>query len=369
MSRRVRDPSPQESPLLTQGSTASSSTPPPSTPSTPYEYRWSDVVPPQTALKFAVVWDEEDIVVFSAGELEDSRTEDLCPNSPSDADAYSQVLSLGRSSTTPLSDKASTMMCFQENMGSLLDPSTPHRMSAMGFRRRRVVGRTQTSSTLEGLDVYLRGSLLGQAHRIGDRYYSCLEDLDGEFEFDPRTSFAKQYVEDKEDQDDVVTDEGFYEVSIVPRQRRRVERDLKHSSVHSNSISSSTGDASEFVTIDTDDASSIWSTVEAPELPFYHSRFDQRPVKNRLKKKSRPAHVPAPPSEVLRREVFGHQVSLPPPRANAHEEPRPARLPVHKKSLVKLIPRISKSKKTAHGPGGDQWICVEVSHEVRQRFI
>lgn len=63
---------------------------------------------------------------------------------------------------------------------------------------------------------------MGQAHR-NNRYYSCLDNLDGQFDFDPRTSFAKEYlrkVESKDIVDDAVTDEGFFEVEIAPRQHQ-----------------------------------------------------------------------------------------------------------------------------------------------------
>lgn len=165
-----------------------------------------------------MIWDSEDLVFFSGGELEeDARTEDLLLGSPSDA--HSQVLSVGYS-TIPLSDKSSTLLYFRENMGSIFESNSPHSMG----QDRKICGRTQTSSTMGGLDVYARGSLLGQVHR-NDKHYSCLENLDGHFEFDPRTSFAKEYgsggyqFEGKEIVDDAVTDEGFYEVEIASRQR------------------------------------------------------------------------------------------------------------------------------------------------------
>lgn len=347
----------QESPLFTpQGSYSSNTTPISDTPS---EHRWSDVIPPKTALKFAVIWDSEDLVAFSGGELEedDSRTEDLLLGSPSDA--CSQVLSVG-CSTIPLSDKSSTLLYFRENMGSVLEASSPQ-------QNRRFRGRTQTSSTLEGLDVYLRGSMFGQAHQ-NNRYYSCLEDLDGQFEFDPRTSFAKGYMrggssaEEKEIVDDMVTDEGFYEVQLAPRQRHiSTERSARHGLKTTSSDSTSTG--SNFVTIENDDASSVWSAIEAPESPSYSgitSRDQCPPIKRRLTKR-RPADLPARPSEVLRREVFSHQVSLPP--RNAKVKP-PSQAPA-KKPLSKLVHQLSKKKPIE----GDQWICIEVSHEVRQRVM
>ncbi|KAJ3781048.1 hypothetical protein GGU10DRAFT_123472 [Lentinula aff. detonsa] len=192
---------------------------------TPSEHRWSDVIPPKTALKFAVFLDSDDLVLFSDGELlEDSRTEELLLRSPlSPSDACSQVLSIGQS-TIPISDKSSTLLYFRDNLGSLLAENDLPPTS--DSQKRAIMGRTQTSSTLGGLDVYLRGSLLGQAHP-DNRYYSCMNELDGQFEFDPRTSFAKGYmrnVEGKEVVDDTVTDEGFFEVDIAPRQRQTLAK-------------------------------------------------------------------------------------------------------------------------------------------------
>ncbi|KIK63341.1 hypothetical protein GYMLUDRAFT_465303 [Collybiopsis luxurians FD-317 M1] len=358
----------QNSPLLTQGSRSPDSFPAPATPSTPNEYRWSDVIPPKTALKFAVIWDEEDFVAFSGGELlDDCRTEELLIASPtSPSDACSQVLSVGPS-TIPLSDKSSTLMYFREDMGSVLDP-TP--LDAVTPRNRMLLGRTQTSSTMDGLDVYLRGSLLGQAHR-NNHYYSCLENLDGEFDFDPRTSFAKGYKQTGgkgEAADDTVTDEGFYEVLIAPRQRHvstehSARRDLKVQSTYSESTTAT----SDFVSIDADDASSTWSTVDPPEYSLYTGLcIDQCPPMKRRLRKPRPADIPAPPSEVLQRQVFSHQVSLPPARSIEAED---ARSPHRKKSLVKLVQQISKKHSKSAPVDVEQWICIEVSHEVRQRCM
>ncbi|KAJ3814078.1 hypothetical protein F5876DRAFT_73242 [Lentinula aff. lateritia] len=294
-----------------------------STPTTPSEHRWSDVIPPKTALKFAVVWDSDDLVVFSGGELlEDSRTEELLLGSPlSPSDACSQAFSVGQS-TMLLSDKSSTMLYFRDNMGSVLAEN--HSPSTSDSEKRMILGRTQTSSTMEGLDVYLRGSLMGQAHR-NNRYYSCLDNLDGQFEFDPRTSFAKEYlrkVEGKDIVDDAVTDEGFFEVEIAPRQHQILAKTYSRCDIHptdAHSVASSTK-TSDFVSIEGDDASSIWSTIETPVLPSYlgYTSMDQRPRLKRRLTKPRPADIPAPPSEVLKREnIFG----LPSPESLASSIP------------------------------------------------
>ncbi|KAJ3761040.1 hypothetical protein EV360DRAFT_80618 [Lentinula raphanica] len=336
-----------------------------SPPTTSSEYRWSDVIPPKTALQFAVFWDSDDLVLFSDGELlEDSRTEDLLGSPLSPSDACSQVVSLGQS-TIPLSDKSSTLLYFRDHLGPLIAEDS--RPPTSDSQERSFLGRTQTSSTLEGLDVYLRGSLFGQAHR-DHRYYSCLEDLDGKFEFDPRTSFAKEYLrntETKEIIDDTVTDEGFFEVNITSRRRAR---DGKSSHLRPNSDStgtsstSSTTRMSDFVSIEDDGASSDWSTVEAPEFPSYseypHGRkVKQRPHKRRLTK-PRPAEIPAPPSEVLQREVFSHQVSLPPWNIEGSRST--------KQDSKMFGIACSRSKKKAAEE--DRWLCIEVSPETRRRI-
>jgi hypothetical protein len=50
--------------------------------------------------------------------------------------------------------------------------------------------RTQASSTLDGLDVYAKGSLINGVHPRVTKY-SCLNLLDQEFTFNPCTSFAR----------------------------------------------------------------------------------------------------------------------------------------------------------------------------------
>jgi hypothetical protein len=171
------------------------------------DHRWSELVPPESGLTFAVVWDpeEKDLLTFSSAQLSDNTDRDpRSPDSPSDAyDNRSQVLTIGPSIVPP-SECTGTLQFFRENHDFLFAESTylPDRTSR---------GRTQTSSTMDGLDVYLRGSLLGKAHNA-NRYYSCFQDLDGDFAFDPRTSFANMWTQDgKGVLKDDVSDEGFFE--------------------------------------------------------------------------------------------------------------------------------------------------------------
>ncbi|KAJ7938552.1 hypothetical protein B0H13DRAFT_2301584 [Mycena leptocephala] len=53
--------------------------------------------------------------------------------------------------------------------------------------------------------------MLGRAHNA-NRYCSCFQDLDGDFTFDPRTSFAKFLMGDEISKGVLdISDEGYFE--------------------------------------------------------------------------------------------------------------------------------------------------------------
>lgn len=185
--------------------------------------RWSDIVPPKSALTFAVVWDPDDeIVAFSGAHLLGSSPEGddvKSPDSPSDAyDNRSQILTIGPS-IIPTSENTGTLAFFRENYECYF--SAPSEIFHQGLKD----CCTRTSSTLDGLDVYLRGSLLGKAHVNPNRYYSCFDSLDSDFDFDIHNAFAKTWqVELLHELDkDPVCDEGFFE--STPRVRGSIVGD------------------------------------------------------------------------------------------------------------------------------------------------
>lgn len=162
------------------------------------------------------------MLAFSGAQLLDSSQIDDSKSLDSPSDAYdnrSQVLTIG-TGTIPHSEHTATLAFFRDNHDFLFTSR-----SRTPMLDRPGAGRTQTSSTLEGLDVYLRGSMLGKAHG-NNRHFSCMEDLDADFDFDPRTSFAKVWLKDmKKDRDDV-SDEGFFETPQLadrPDSSRRAE--------------------------------------------------------------------------------------------------------------------------------------------------
>ncbi|KAJ7754313.1 hypothetical protein DFH07DRAFT_823015 [Mycena maculata] len=308
------------------------------------DQRWSQVVPPESGLTFAVVWDPEEngILSFSSAELAESPAptrDPSSPDSPSDAlDNRSQILTIGPS-VAPASESTATLQYFRDKHDFLFAESP-------FFPDRR---RTQTSSTLDGLDVYLRGSMLGRAHNA-NRYYSCFKDLDDEFAFDPRTSFANAWVNYmKHGIRDDVSDEGFFESGVEENEGNLSSR-----------FSMTTTSTSNYITVENevdDESSAAWSTVEAPNTPSYSRLlFTNPPASNHRLRKTRPIPGPASPSDVLARRDYNHNVSPPTtiPTPPIPDGP-PARL-VRSLSL----PKFARKWKKADAPG---WVLVDVKED------
>ncbi|KAJ7463177.1 hypothetical protein FB451DRAFT_1265806 [Mycena latifolia] len=282
------------------------------------DHRWSEVVPPDSGLTFAVVWDpeENDILTFSSAELSDPVRDRQSPDSPSDA--YSQVLTIGPSLAPP-SECTGTLQCFRENHDSLFAESA-------FFPDRPTRGRTQTSSTLDGLDVYLRGSLLGRAHNA-NRYVSCFQELDDDFSFDPRTSFAHMWLKQMKDS------------------------------------------TSNFVTVENemdDEATTAWSAVEAPNTPSYSRLlFTGLPHSQRRLRKTRPVTRPASPAAVLDRPEYSHNLPVPvpgtpkSPRARSRPPSTPSTPLRHHLSMPKFARGLGKWRKSET----TGWVWIDVKGE------
>ncbi len=168
-------------------------------------HRWSEVIPPKTALTFAVVWDPDaDMVAFSGAHFLDA----VDATSTSPTDAYSVAAS-------------STLRWFQDNHEYLFSDESSQTARAMA-------GQTQTSSLLMQPDIeyHRRSRELGR--RNTNRYFSCLEDLGKDVSFDPRTDFAKKWIEflqeqsmQRDDDEEDEGDEGFYDTTALIARRVR----------------------------------------------------------------------------------------------------------------------------------------------------
>ncbi|KAJ7795485.1 hypothetical protein B0H14DRAFT_3158597 [Mycena olivaceomarginata] len=229
------------------------------------------------------------------------------------------------------------------------------------FPDRALRGRTQTSSTLDGLDVYLRGSMLGKAH-TQNRYYSCFQELDGDFAFDPCTSFAHMWMRNRKGEviRDDVSDEGFFEGGQFGGMDNEVNL--------SSRFSGTTTSTSNFVTVENmmeDDSSTTWSALEAPNTPSYSRLLfcDAPSSKSRLRK-PRPMPGPASPSNVLDRPEHNDNLPTPPPRSGTTVTFR-TRSPAS--DLVqaeppKIRPRFGPAEKTDEAAG---WVWVEVKENAK----
>ncbi|KAF7343012.1 DJ-1 protein-PfpI domain-containing protein [Mycena venus] len=312
------------------------------------DHRWSEIVPPESGLTFAVVWDpeEKDLVTFSSPELSDCHERAAqSPDSPTDAcDNRSQVLTIGPSLADYTATPA-TMQFFRQNHDFLFtDPKF--------FPDRPARGRTQTSSTLDGLD-----------------------ELDGDFAFDPCTSFAHMWMKDMRKGEvirDDVSDEGFFEGGQFGGMGGEVGMDGEV--ILSSRFSGTTTSTSNFITVENemdDGATADWSALEAPNTPGYsHLGFSASPsASHRRLRKTRPLPGPASPSDVLDRPEYSHNVPIPdtpePPRSRT-PTPR-CRTPLshvsasrtlsHMRSLPKIARNLTGKWKKTEDAG---WVYINV---------
>ncbi|KII91414.1 hypothetical protein PLICRDRAFT_173265 [Plicaturopsis crispa FD-325 SS-3] len=326
------------------------------TPTTIDEQRWSQVVPPKSALTFAAVWDDEKgMVTFSGAKLLE-RTPSTSTNtldSPTDAyDNRSQVLTIDRlmvpGVTMGVRDTFGDMDSYFGGCSYLRTAPTPTpKTPTMRMPRHKA-----STTNGFGVDVYVRSSGISRSlanwSENGQRDWrqlSCLRILDGDIDFDPRTAFEAgalgAAVRNKELYDrrahvrsDDVTDEGYWE----PPQRKKPVRAALHLVSRFSTTTTSTSDYVEVeldsslrdpisppaapVIADDDSDSTTWSTMENPG----HCGARKTPRSRRLKKGRQ--NQPAEPSEVLARDSYNHVVEprrapLPPRRSNTEPRSRP----------------------------------------------
>ncbi|KAF9497662.1 hypothetical protein BDN71DRAFT_1444477 [Pleurotus eryngii] len=283
-------------------------------------HRWSEVIPPDTGLTFAVIWDPEDgLLAFSGAELLGSPANyfpDSRPISPSETlDGQSQVITLKTlSSGNVLSETPATLAFFRDTHRFLFAGS---RSRLSSTKRPRHGARTQTSSTIGGMDVYLRGSLLGRAHK-DQTHYSCFDLLEQDFEVKPFNDLTKT---DSTESLEMRYNRAF---SIFQAQHNLSSR-----------FSTTTTSTSSYISVkrnvgDEDFASKTWSILERPSTPIFSRptlaykecpnvdcggvrvRASQRLRKYRRKRVDE-ADIPTPPAEVLQRSEYNHEVNFPPP--------------------------------------------------------
>ncbi|KAG2089354.1 uncharacterized protein F5147DRAFT_780680 [Suillus discolor] len=170
--------------------------------------QWSPVVSPKSALTFAAVWDPDDgMVTFSGTHLLDSSDE---YDSSSGAitpdvsdDDFSQTVAADHDGyTTSEENTAATIGTFQDSFKAFL-----HRVPRSSkFCKRHKHSNTVTSSTLDGLDVYSRDSIVRPSRR-----YPSFDKLNAELSCKAQADHSLE--------SDLVSDEGFFEnIPVITKQ-------------------------------------------------------------------------------------------------------------------------------------------------------
>lgn len=237
--------------------------------------------------------------------------------SPAEAlDCQSQVITLKTLSTTRIFSETPRTLAFFRDTHRYLFAGSHSRLSLS--KKARHGTRTQTSSTIGGADVYVRGSLLG---RDPDRYSRL-----GHFEqdFETTTDIEMRYTRAFS----VFAAEHHLVMTLSSQCQQSA-----NISFQSSRFSTTTTSTSSYISIgrnvgDEDFASKTWSMMERPKTPIFSQpmlvqkrtpnticsdlclRTSQRLRKCRRKPADR-LDIPTPPAEVLQRSEYNHEVKFP----------------------------------------------------------
>jgi len=167
------------------------------------DQRWSDVVPPESGLTFAAIYDpEEGLISLSGANIFSSpNAETKSIDSPYDAaDTHSQTLSVNLDQfPLPTSNNNTAIRTF-------FNDAQPYRL---GTPMPQMCGQTyaRESSTLDGLDMYTQELDIPRGSSLS-RYGSIFRILDNSPKFNPHSlmGFGRPVEGVTE-----VNDEGFFE--------------------------------------------------------------------------------------------------------------------------------------------------------------
>lgn len=323
----------------------------------PEDPRWSEVIPSDTGISFAVAWDPvEDAAVFSGARLVQSATGREDPISPTDiVDTHSQVLTIGPSSIL-VSENTGTLGYFRDQQDLFFSAKTPQ------FDKRMAQEQARSSSTRSGIDVYLRGSVLGNGRRQRRRKASGGDGLDMDFQQDPITSFVRlclRYADGEIEQPH--TEDG---------PSRRPSRPPHQSVLSSPSSEPSYSNVS-------GETISTWSAFEIPSVHGAIQTMWPHTQRRRLQKRPPPQshfrHGNAPPLPPTVTEAESHPRLQPQLQGPQHTEHRTHHTVLSEESLQRSsfrLPRCGLPKLPVGlwkwGRYGDDeaWVWVEIAQEV-----
>ncbi|KAI0699033.1 hypothetical protein C8T65DRAFT_710057 [Cerioporus squamosus] len=371
---------------------------------TPAEHRWSELVPPRTALTFAAIWDEEE------GMGDKGKLDHLSADSPCDipyADDQSQVLTIDRfafavAESTPTRpgyvppSAGADSLAFARD--ALIDADSRSCLTPGALRVPPGVN-TAPDSPAAASSMAL-ASLAGMPFRrtlMNNPFRRSREIPPKRPDLRVRTGVRhrEEYMDSARSD---VTDEGFFEdhrltTGTFGTAPVMVEVNL------SSAFSVTTTSTSRYVEVDEPSQAeqyscertyvnsapsvheSAWSTLRDAERNIC---FNVPLEIGRRLKKHRPSRSPPPgpadPSEVLARQYFNHLPSPAPTDSSdmstwsgvgTHGREGCAPGPVDRerklsaKRTKSLLHRVVQCKK--HEEKDDRWVYVEVEHKVKQR--
>ncbi|KAH7925057.1 hypothetical protein BV22DRAFT_464685 [Leucogyrophana mollusca] len=302
---------------------------------------WSDVVPPKSALTFAAMWDPDDgMVTFSGARLLDSRGEhqrrEASPD-PFDED-YSQVVPVNEDAET-FGENSATMATFQDAFKAFL-----HRVprNSKQFSQHKH-SNTLASSTLGGLDVYLRDPAVPMKRKT-PHHYSCFDRLDVEPSFKAGSTFGRVPNESRR-----VVDEGYCEDRVTAYEPANLK----------SRFSTTTTSTSNYIEV------ARFDKGYESEDPTFHKvdtlRSGASPVtppsspRRRLKKR-RPDVLSSPISPLSGSSTASCDSPLgtSPPTSPSGSE---------KSKCTNVVRRMGR------GSSDEDWVCIEITPTITQRLV
>lgn len=278
------------------------------------------------APKFVTVWDPEyGMVTYRGAKLFDPR---------SSADAITPqktqmqpIDSLADNCRT--SEFAVYQDVFKDTFQTTLKPS-------QRFHHKH--SHTIASSTLGGLDLYTRDSVLVADHKsVGQiRHFSCLDQLDDDLAFDARLAFSLE--DSLVAERDTTRDEGFFEVEQGKGTMFHLQSRFSTTTTSTSNYIEVAGFIREVEAANMESAT--WSTLEVPSTLNNAPR--RRLRKHRPSQSGSPIAAPTSPS--------------PSPSERAKYT-----------DLVHRLPSLPKFKKESSLD--EQWVCIDVTQIVTQRLV
>ncbi|KZT18571.1 hypothetical protein NEOLEDRAFT_1152553 [Neolentinus lepideus HHB14362 ss-1] len=365
----------------------------PPTPTFDRQSRWSDIIPPQTGLTFAAIWDPNDgMVTFSGPELQRFPEVDSDTKSSIDQpttvtlDGQSQILTIDRLAMTntvqnsavwaiesegkgPFTFACDALMDMDGHMDAFYGPGmkTPATMSTPIH-----LTLPMATSSATSVRKSLFRKIPKEAREIFD--WNAMAKLDRKLLLQPHEAFVDLCRSGETSSPTSPADEGFFEggnnrvSSPLPDEAVTVEINQMSSKFSTTTTSTSNyvevTEPSDWLEHDAASQES-WSTLFAPDtMGYIPSQVNQhRP--RRLKKKRRTGipNAPASPVEVLSRDNYAYHVAPPPDGERVRAEG-------NKADMVKKAVRccLDGVRRCARHED-ERWVNVEVKQMVIQKLV